>query len=155
MSISAPGIEIKLPAGTPWYGWVLVLLLVLLIPFVIEFWRKSRRTEKKVESVQQTMGAVHEQVANTHSTNLRADVDKIQNAVDSLQPILSKLSESSIRMEAQGQVTATAVGFLTEDARHTRRDLADIRAERRIDSEKIDKLGVQFADHLDKERQGG
>lgn len=148
MSISAPGIEIKLPAGTPWYGWVLVIAVVAVLPFVIEFWFKSRRTAKKVESVQETMGAVHEQVANTHSTNLRSDIDGVQGTLNSVQEAVTKLSEASVRMEAQSQVTATAVGFLTEDARHTRRDLAEIRADRRVDSEKIDRIGEQFANHL-------
>lgn len=146
VSIPAPGVEITLPEGTPWYGWAIVLMFATLAglsPFVVQFWLKARRTERKVDTVQETVGSVHEQVANTHSTNLRVDIDGLQDS-------LKTVSEALIRMEAQGSVTATAVGFLTTDAQHTRRDLAEIRADNRANSEKMDKLREQFTDHLGK-----
>lgn len=141
-------VEITLPDNTPWYGWVTLLAtagLLVIAPVVISMVRKAGRTEETVNSV-------HEQVANTHTTNLRADIDKLQKAItDGLAPI-AEIQQTVQRVETKVEVTSTAVDFLSSDARQTRRDIADLRADRRIDSEKIDRIGEQFADHLSKSK---
>lgn len=140
-------VEITLPEGTPWYGWVTVLAvaaLVALTPVIISTVRKTSRTE-------QTVNSVHDQVANTHDTNLREDIDALRDAIrEGLAPIAGIRADVQ-EVKAQSAITATAVDFLSSDARQTRRDIADMRADRRIDSEKIDRIGEQFADHLNRE----
>lgn len=141
-------VDITLPDDTPWYGWVTLFAVVgigFLAPIVWSMKRKASRTEETVNSV-------HEQVANTHTTNLRADIDALQKAItDGLAPI-AEIQQTVQRVETKVEVTSTAVDFLSSDARQTRRDIADLRADRRIDSEKIDRIGEQFADHLSKSK---
>jgi hypothetical protein len=135
-------VEITLPEGTPWYGWVTVLLgavLVAFSPVIVSMVRKARRTEETVNSV-------HEQVANTHNTNLREDLDLVIKGIDRLQ-------EQVVHATSKIEVTSTAVQYLTEDARRTARDLAEMRVDRRSDSEKIDRVGEQLTAHITKDKE--
>jgi cell division protein FtsX len=139
-------VEITLPEGTPWYGWVSVLAVAVLLalsPIFVSMMRKANRTEETVNSV-------HEQVANTHDTNLRADLDKVAAAVSALGEPLSEMVKTLQDVKTKVEVTSTAVNYLTEDARQSRRDFADLRADRRADSEKIDRVAEQLATHMDK-----
>lgn len=140
--------EISLPEGTPWYGWVTlfaVVGMVIIAPVIISTVKKAGRTEATVNSV-------HEQVANTHDTNLREDIDKIRDAVKEALAPIAEIQKTVSRIETKAEVTSTAVDYLSSDARQTRRDIADLRAEQRADSQKIDRLGEQFADHLSKDK---
>lgn len=138
---------ISLPDDTPWYGWVTLFAVVGLCFFGYILWSMRRKTN----STEQTVKSVHEQVANTHDTNLREDIDKIQAAVDAAIGPIVEITKTLQRVETKVEVTATAVEYLSSDARQTRRDIGDLRADRRIDSEKIDRISEQFADHLGKE----
>lgn len=150
--ISAPGVEITLPEGAPWYGWVtlfasigLLVGLSIISPVIISTVKKAGRTEATVNSV-------HEQVANTHKTNLREDIDALQKAItEGLAPI-AEIQRTVQRVEMKVEVTATAVDFLSDDARQMRKDVADLRADRRSDSEKVDRMGEQFTEHLSREK---
>lgn len=136
--------EITVPEGTPWYGWVTVLAVVALVglaPVLVSTVRKTSRTE-------QTVNSVHEQVANTHDTNLREDIDALRDAIQNGLAPIAEIRATVQEVKAQGAITATAVDFLSSDARQTRRDIADLRADRRQDSEKIDRISEQFAEHL-------
>ena len=140
--------EITLPDDTPWYGWVTLFAVLALAIFAWLLWSMKR----KASSTEETVKSVHEQVANTHDTNLREDIDKIQAALDRAIAPIVEITTTLQRVETKVEVTASAVEYLSSDARQTRRDIGDLRADRRIDSEKIDRISEQFADHLSKDK---
>lgn len=141
-------VEITLPDDTPWYGWVTLFAVLALAIFAWLLWSMKR----KASSTEETVKSVHEQVANTHDTNLREDIDKIQAALDRAIAPIVEITTTLQRVETKVEVTASAVEYLSSDARQTRRDIGDLRADRRIDSEKIDRISEQFADHLSKDK---
>jgi methyl-accepting chemotaxis protein len=143
-------VEITLPEGTPWYGWAIVLTCVAVVTLVVTFAPILVSMRRKANRTEETVNSVHEQVANTHDTNLRADLDKVAAAVTALGGPLSEVVSTLQDVKTKVEVTSTAVNYLTEDARQSRREFADLRADRRLDSEKIDRVAEQLANHLDK-----
>lgn len=57
---------IDAPAGTPYWAWLLGLLIAIGIPALLTWMTKTRAD----------VGEIKEQVKNTHATNLREDVDR-------------------------------------------------------------------------------
>ncbi|AXK86602.1 DUF2746 domain-containing protein [Streptomyces sp. NPDC014724] len=65
---------IDIPAGAP--GWLAALMIVA---YVVSQWLQTRGLRASQEEQKQTITEVHEQVANTHDTNLRDDLDAIRD----------------------------------------------------------------------------
>lgn len=86
------------PDGTPAWMWLLAVLAVTVIVAVTNYLTsRSQRADLR---------EVKEQVANTHDTNLRHDVDKLINGV-------SELID-------QGRQTSKDIGGLREELRTER-----------------------------------
>lgn len=91
--------------------------------------RKRRRAEKSREDL---LGAIHEQVANTHTTNLRDDLDRLHEAVERL----TRESRKSLREIRQ------AVDSQVQRIDRISSDIGDIRKQAAADRERL-------TDHID------
>lgn len=58
------------PDGTPWWGWLIAVVLVALVSALSAYF-VNRGTKRDVASIK-------DQVQNTHTTNLRVDVDEVK-----------------------------------------------------------------------------
>ena len=65
----------------PWWVNALLILAALLIVSALPAWLTYRATRDKLASVAQDTADVKEQVKNTHSTNLRNDLDALRSDV--------------------------------------------------------------------------
>lgn len=65
----------------PWWINALLILAALLIVSALPAWLTYRATRDKLAAVAQDTADVKEQVQNTHSTNLRHDLDALRSDV--------------------------------------------------------------------------
>lgn len=65
----------------PWWINALLILAALLLVSVLPAWLTYRATRDKLAAVAQDTADVKEQVQNTHSTNLRHDLDALRSDV--------------------------------------------------------------------------
>lgn len=66
----------------PWWVNALLIVAALLIVSALPAWLTYRATRDKLASVAQDTADVKEQVKNTHSTNLRHDIDALKAGLD-------------------------------------------------------------------------
>ena len=65
----------------PWWVNALLIVAALLIVSALPAWLTYRATRDKLATVAQDTADVKEQVKNTHSTNLRHDLDALRSDV--------------------------------------------------------------------------
>lgn len=122
LEVPAPDVD---PAS-PWWAWPLSLAA-----WAVLTWLLNRRTRKDV-------GEIKEQVQNTHSTNLRDDVDALAALVrEGLQGVRDGLKD--VRDD---------VGGLHSETRDLRQDVAGIRSDGRHDRRELKAQREAFEEHL-------
>ena len=106
-----------IPSGTPWWAYLLTVVALAAIaaaPALLGL-RPIKRAQRDLGRKQE---AIHEQVANSHSTNLRDDIDQIHHALEQV---------------------VSAQATVIEQQRETRRDIGGIRDEMRTErQERLD-----------------
>lgn len=106
------------PEGTPWWAWliygVLVIGLPTIIVAIIQQWRR--------------VDEIRDQVKNTHSTNLRADIDETK-----AEATLAK--ESSHRTERLTQDLIKSLRAIEHSIDRHEKLRAEFEAESRADRE--------------------
>ena len=90
----------------PWWVNALLILAALLIVSALPAWLTYRATRDKLATVAQDTADVKEQVKNTHSTNLRHDLDALRSdvqtqgeAVHRVERYLEDMAESTRAIE--------------------------------------------------------
>lgn len=83
---------IDAPEGTPWWAWLLGVGIVALCGLLGALWSRARRTTEGVARLE-------EQVTNTHSTNLRDDLDAVSVKVRELTTVATLTREAVDRVE--------------------------------------------------------
>lgn len=120
------------PEGTPWWAWLIAIALMVGVPAVVT-WLTQRRTRADVT-------AIKEQVANTHTTNLREDLDQLSTA---LTEGLTKLGADHL---AAVESIREDIGGLHSETRDLRRDVAGIRTDARQDRRAVAALREEQAE---------
>lgn len=122
--------ELGLDPDTPWWINVAVLVIVLAVVPAFTTWITQRGTRARVVETQarvaetsETVGIIREQVQNTHSTNLRDDLDE---------KIGTLSRQVSVVIDAQ-QAAREDVGGLHSEVRALRKDIAGVRTDARQD----------------------
>lgn len=90
------------PEGIPWVAWSIVVVLLALIggiPALITALYTRRDTKKEIGKAKGVIDEVREQVANTHSTNLREDIDRTKARAADAAADAKLAAESSHRTE--------------------------------------------------------
>ena len=90
----------------PWWINALLILAALLLVSALPAWLTYRATRDKLATVAQDTADVKEQVKNTHSTNLRHDLDALRSdvqtqgeAVHRVERFLEDMAESTRAIE--------------------------------------------------------
>ncbi|WP_431941687.1 DUF2746 domain-containing protein [Nocardia grenadensis] len=78
----------NLPSDAPQYLWVLAIIAPIVGTWITT---RMHREQKG------TLAEVKEQVANTHSTNLREDIDKIAESVEQINTRLDRLEKNALQ----------------------------------------------------------
>ncbi|MFD6163699.1 hypothetical protein ACFWFR_00805 [Oerskovia sp. NPDC060287] len=89
------------PAGTPWWAWLLAVVLVVGVPALTALavaWvqrpvRKAlARQEESLSRAATVAETIRHQVENDHTRNLRDDVDQLTTAVETVGAAVGKMS---------------------------------------------------------------
>lgn len=121
----------QIDPDAPWWANIVVLLVVLAVVPALTTWATQRGTRRRVTETQESVGRVLDQVANTHTTNLRDDLDeKIAGVV---------ASQEAMRKD---------IGGLHSEMRDARRDIAGIRTDGRQDRRALAEQRDALAEHL-------
>ncbi len=116
------------PAGTPWWAWVLVVL-VTAASTAITTWLTGRRTRSDV-------AVIKDQVANTHESNLRVDIDGLGEKVDRLTTGLAQVRDD--------------VGGVHSEIRDARNDIEGVRTDARRDRRRLWRIERTVTTALDR-----
>ena len=132
------------PDGIPWLAWATVVVLLALIGGV-PAWITARSTRGAIDEVR-------EQVANTHNTNLREDIDESKSAAAGAMAQATLAAESAHRVERHVQDLVLSIRAMEHSA--DRRDaiatkaLTEVREDLDAHLEEIPAiLDRAFADH--------
>ena len=79
----------------PWWANAVVLLIAVIVPPVVSHYA----TRAKLSTTAQDVKEVKEQVKNSHSSNLRADLDTLSGAAHRTEKYLADLAESLKALE--------------------------------------------------------
>jgi hypothetical protein len=104
----------------PWWANLGVLVIVLAVVPAVTTWVTGRNARKRATDTQADVAVIREEVKNTHSSNLRGDLDKLRDAIDGVRDDLGGL-HSEVRD------TRRDIGGIRTDARQDRRILAEQR----------------------------
>lgn len=110
----------------PWWANAAVLLIAVIVPPIVSHYA----TRAKLSTTAADVKEVKEQVKNSHSSNLRNDLDKLAGAAHRTENYMADLSES-IRalersLERRYRLTDKRIEDALED--HTR-DIREVREE--------------------------
>lgn len=110
----------------PWWANAVVLLIAVIVPPVVSHYA----TRAKLSTTAQDVKEVKEQVKNSHSSNLRADLDTLSGAAHRTEKYLADLAESlkalERSLERRYRLTDKRIEEALED--HSR-DIAEVREE--------------------------
>ena len=79
----------------PWWANAVVLLIAVIVPPVVSHYA----TRAKLSTTAQDVREVKEQVKNSHSSNLRADLDTLSGAAHRTETYVADLNESLKALE--------------------------------------------------------
>lgn len=120
------------PDNVPWLAWaivVVILALIAQIPVLVQSYR-TRQDLKSVKADMETTktdtAAVREQVQNTHTTNLRADMDDLGRE---MREGFASLREDVGGLHSETRDLRADVAGIRTDARQDRRAMASLRAD--------------------------
>lgn len=122
------------PAGTPWWAWLIAIVVAVGVPALIT-WLTQKGTRADLTEIRT-------QVANTHTTNLREDLDRLSLAVT------EGLEKLGTEHQAAVESLRQDIGGLHSETRDLRKDIAGIRADARQDRRAITALRDEQAEML-------
>ena len=79
-----------MPDGTPWWAWLVLALTAVSVPVLGSVWVAKISHRQKGHS--EVLEEVREQVSNSHDSNLRDDVDRIDEKVDAVDTKVDRLT---------------------------------------------------------------
>lgn len=110
----------------PWWANAVVLLIAVIVPPVVSHYA----TRAKLSTTAQDVKEVKEQVKNSHSSNLRNDLDKLTGSAHRTERFVADLAESvkalERSLERRYRLTDKRIEEALED--HSR-DIAEVREE--------------------------
>lgn len=106
------------PEGAPWWAWVLVVVATA-VASALTTWATNRRTRADV-------AVIRDQVANTHDSNFRDDVDELGLKVDRVVKGLEQVRQD--------------VGGAHSEIRDARNDIDGVRTDARRDRRRLGRL---------------
>lgn len=107
----------------PWWVNIAVLVIILAIVPAVTTWLTQRGTRRHVAETQQSVRIIREQVQNTHTVNLRDDLD---DKIGGLDRKIGQLADAQ-------QAARQDVGGLHSEVRALRQDVAGVRTDARQD----------------------
>jgi len=128
--IAAAGELVEQPKDIPVWAWLLGLLIVVGVPGVVSL-LVQHPIRRQVKGIAADTRESRDQVANTHSTNLRDDVDQV----------IALVREAV----EQGRQTRLDIGGLREELRQERRERHDGDAAL---ARRTEEFGVTLSKHL-------
>lgn len=117
------------PDGIPWLAWAVVVVLLALIggiPALVTALYTRRDTKHEIGKAKGVIDEVREQVANSHDTNLRADIDESKAASRGALDQATLAAESAHRVERHVEDLVRTIRALEHSA--DRRDQIATRA---------------------------
>lgn len=139
---------ISVPESTPWWAWLIVAAMIYVVPETIGTRRRQTKAAREQKAQSITMGRVHHQVANEHSTNLRDDVDVAVDAANKAAAAALQATKAAQAAQASATRVEETVVFLREDSKQTRRDIGGMREEVRDLNKDTKALREDLTDHL-------
>jgi septal ring factor EnvC (AmiA/AmiB activator) len=129
---------LQIDPDAPWWANLTVLILVLAVVPALSTWVTGRGAKKKVAATQADVAttqvdvaAIREQVENTHTSNLRDDIDnKISSVIEAVEQVRDD------------------VGGLHSEVRDTRDDITGIRTDARRDRRLLAEQRQALDEHL-------
>lgn len=112
-----------LDPDTPWIVNAVLLIIVAAVVPALTTWITQRGTRRHVAETQESVQVIREQVQNTHSVNLRDDLDE---KVGGLDRKIGQLADAQ-------QAAREDVGGLHSEMRAMRLDIAGVRTDARQD----------------------
>ena len=142
------------PDDLPWLAWAIVIItlaLIAQIPMLIQ----HRRTREDVRTTRDDVAQVKEQVANTHSTNLRVDIDAAKASASDAATDAKLAAEASHRTErlVEDLVKSIRAGEHSADRRYElhAKEIETVRADLDAHLDEIPAiLDHAFAEHCPK-----
>lgn len=132
------------PAGTPWWAWLLVVVLVLFVLPMSQLWANQRKQGREQKATAIRLARVDHQVTNEHQTNLRDDVDvatgaatRGAEAAERAATAAEAALERIVRLEAAHGETRKDIGGIREEQREQRKEMLSIST--RIDEEIVER----------------
>lgn len=115
--------------NAPWWANAVVLLIAVIVPPIVSHYA----TRAKLSTTAQDVKEVKEQVKNSHSSNLRADLDTLSGAAHRTEKYLADLNESlkalERSLERRYKLTDKRIEEVLEDhhrdIKAVRQDMAD------------------------------
>ena len=98
------------PEGTPWWGWLIGIILVVGFPAIL----MSLASIKKVST------EAREQVTNSHKTNFRDDHDAVKQLVNDVKDRTDAILEALARHDSE-------ISGIRKDSLLTRTDIMHLR----------------------------
>ena len=123
---------IPAPEGTPWWAWLIAVVCAAIPTLLGAVWAKARRTDQGVARIE-------EQVANTHTTNLRVDIDDLGDKLADVSTATTLTSDAVRRIERYMGDLDTSIRAIEHSI--DRRD--------KIHAKAIDDLQSDLRSHLD------
>jgi len=135
------------PDGTPWWAWALTVLVLAVVPTAMT-WLMQRGTRRQVTATQAqvaqtnaSVGVIREQVQNTHTTNLRDELDGLVTQFGRVESAISDLTDGQAAMRDD-------IGGVHSEIRDVRRDVVGIRTDARRDRRALADQRTALDEHL-------
>jgi chromosome segregation ATPase len=110
----------------PWWANVLLVLVVLAAVPAATTWLTNRPTRRTLHQVAADAKEARDQVANTHDTNMRDDLDGVGVGLAEIRHAVGRLADAQ-------QAVREDIGGLHSEVRDQRLDIAGIRTDARRD----------------------
>lgn len=138
-------LETLLAPDTPWWAVLIYCSLSALIPVIVILITRGN-SKKEISDTKAVVDLVKEQVANTHSTNLRDDIDSLKDRAGEAASNAQLAKEAAHRMERLAEDMAKSLRAIEHSI--DRRDNIHAQETRDIRDD-VAKVGRNLEMHLE------
>lgn len=124
-------LEAAPPPDTPWWGWLIAVAIPGVVSVVVTLITR-RHTKGDIAEIKSVADRSIDQLENTHTTNLRDDLDRLITIVSD--------GQAAIRDD---------IGGLHSETRDLRQDVEGIRSDNRHDRRRVTAAIKDLEDHLE------
>lgn len=137
------------PAGTPWWAWLVAVLAVAVITGAASVLAAVVAARRAIKPTTVSVEAIREQVQNTHSTNLREDLDGMRQALEEVKAEAAAGARSSSEAARRAERFAEDLAISLRALEHSL-DRRDKRHGRELDEVRAELVEVRdgLADHI-------